>query len=770
MLVTVALSKTVTFYPQHALQLHVLLEKGTPMNRLGISRQRLKTLGICFLSILVVLTVIGIALTAGMGQSQARSRHIHVPYGYKMNTWKSTGPLHQPKNAPKFITNSFRNHRPTPTPKPATATPKPATATPTATATIAPTATATAVPTATATPSPTATATTIPTATATTVPTATPTPPPTDPPACTTTTLNLKILIISSDGNEADLPAITQALDYTGTPYTVYKAALTPNGLTPGMLSNNCQGNYQGVILTNGQLSYFNGSAWTSALSQTEWTNLWTYEASFGVREVSWYTYPTADFGFQAPTGAVDTSTAPLSVQLTAQGKTTFSYMNPSSVVQIQNAYTYLAQPLADGATTPLITDAQGNALALIHAYTDGRQTLATTYDSNPNLLHEIVYSYGYINWLTSGLFLGYRHVVMSPQSDDEFIDDDIWTPSTACGTPVDQTGTTYRITGADLQAFTNWQKQVRAGGIAPNLMVSMAFNGTGTVPGAYTPDTLTAQAKTDQSEYYWISHTYDHTNLDNVNGTTTTTELTQNNQVAQQMGFTNYSSDNMVTPDVSGLTNSAFLQAASNFGIRYLVSDTSVAGYNNPAPNVGIYNPLVPSILEVPRHPVNLFYNVATPDEWTAEYNCMYASYWGHNLTYAELIDEESQNLLIYLLRGDLDPWMFHQPNLAAYDGTHSLLGDLLDATLAKYAKYYNVQVLFPSFDDIGATFANRIHYGNAGVTASITGKTLTLTAQNAATVPVTGVNSTGSEQYGGQYISYITLNAGQSVTIPLP
>src|SRR5579883_2609752 len=48
---------------------------------------------------------------------------------------------------------------------------------------------------------------------------------------CTAINVDLKVLLIATDGTEADLPAITQALDYLGTPYTLYLAAKTPNGL-----------------------------------------------------------------------------------------------------------------------------------------------------------------------------------------------------------------------------------------------------------------------------------------------------------------------------------------------------------------------------------------------------------------------------------------------------------------------------------------------------------------------------------------------------------
>ncbi len=669
----------------------------------------------------------------------------------------------------------------TPPPAPTTTTQAPAdpptttpTDTPTATPTNTPTATPTNTPTATPTNTPTATPTNTPTATPTNTPTATPTNTPTATPTavpCTGTSLNLRVLVIATDGNEADLPAIQEELDYLGTPYTVYKAAATPGGLTANFLSNGCVGNYQGVILTNGLLAYDNNGAWVSALSQTEWTTLWTYEATFGVREISWYTYPSPDFGLNWPTSAVDTSTSPVSATLTTAGQPIFNYVNPTSTVAIQNAYTYLATPLADGLTTPLITDAKGDALAVLHSTTDGRQILALTYDSNPNLLHEIIYSYGYINWLTKGIFLGDRHVYLMPQVDDLFIDDDVWTPTTPCGTPVDQTGSVYRITGADFQAYTNWQQSVQANGLTANFKTAIAFNAYGTTADAgYSPDTLTPVVSNLEDQYYWINHTWDHQDLTNMDAAQTTSELTQNEQAAtQDIGLTNFSTDNMVTPGITGLTNPAFLNTAYQLGIRYLVSDTSIAGYNNPSPNAGIYNPIQPGILEIPRHPMNLFYNVGTPDEWLAEYNCMYQSFWGHAFTYPELLNEESQTLLTWMLQGNIDPVMFHQTNFQAYDGTHSLLSDLLSETFTKYAQYFNLPVLSPSFDTLGQDVAQRMQYNNSGVTATISGNSITITAQNPATIPVTGLNASGAEQYGGQYISHITLQAGQSVTLPL-
>lgn len=586
---------------------------------------------------------------------------------------------------------------------------------------------------------------------------------------CPLPTLDLKVLVIAADGNEADLPAIEQALNYLGTPYTLYEAVKTPGGLTAGLLATGCHGYYQGIILTDGVLSYFTGSSYVSALSQQEWTTLWAYQAMMGVRLLSWYTYPTADYGYQPVSGVLDTSTNPLNLTLTSAGQTAFSYMPTGASLAVQDAYTYLAGALTDGSSTPFLVDAAGHALGLVHKTSDGRESLSLTFDSNPNLIHSIVLSYGLVNWLTRGLFLGERHISLSPQVDDVLIDDSEWVPTTPCGTNVDATGFTYRITGGDLQSVLTWQNGIRARPGMQAVTLTQAFNGYGASAGAYQPDTLTPAVKSNQGQFAWVSHTYDHTNLDTVDYATAVSEITQNNQMATSLGLTHFTTGSMVTPDISGLTNPQYLQAAVDQGIRYVVTDTSRPGYANPAPNVGIYNPLQPSLLMLPRRPNNLFYNVSTPQEWAAEYNCLYQSFWGRDLSYQEILDQESQTLAIYMLKGDLDPWMFHQSNLRAYDGTHTLLGDLLGLTLQKYQQWYNLPIVSPTMDQLGQTVAARMQYLSGGVTASISGLTITLRAQRAARVPVTGLFTLGAQSYGGQYVSFVNLAAGQSLTLPL-
>src|SRR5688500_3102420 len=103
----------------------------------------------------------------------------------------------------------------------------------------------------------------------------------------------------------------------------------------------------------------------------------------------------------------------------------------------------------------------------------------------------------------------------------------------------------------------------------------------------------------------------------------------------------------------------------------------------------------LITEILMIPRYPTNLFYNLCTPPDWVSEYNHLFQAYWGRDLSYQEILGKESDIWLRYMIRYDMRPLMFHQPNVCAYDGVRSLLGDLIDTTMGKYNAMFNLPVL---------------------------------------------------------------------------
>ncbi|NBU11742.1 MAG: hypothetical protein EBS84_22550, partial [Proteobacteria bacterium] len=87
----------------------------------------------------------------------------------------------------------------------------------------------------------------------------------------------------------------------------------------------------------------------------------------------------------------------------------------------------------------------------------------------------------------------------------------------------------------------------------------------------------------------------------------------------------------------------------------------------------------------------------------------------------------------------------------------------------------------LSPTMDSLASTLQQRMAYNASGVVATLNANnTVTLTVKTAARIPVTGLKNGGmvshtgtttpaitAETYAGQTITYLTLAAGQSVTL---
>jgi hypothetical protein len=364
-------------------------------------------------------------------------------------------------------------------------------------------------------------------------------------------------------------------------------------------------------------------------------------------------------------------------------------------------------------------------------------------------------------------------------------LEDDMWDPNTSS----DQTGKVFRMNGADFNALLKWQNGLQARDAKfANIRMELPFNGVG-LSGIYTDTTLGDAISLNGFDFKWISHTYDHENLDAISASNATTELSANNQVRTDIGFEKYFLDSMIQPDISGLNNSQFLTAAYNFGIRNMLCDISHAdclGSTSGKPNTGYYidKTKLPatanaSILVIPRYAANLYYNVSTPAEWVSEYNYIYKSPGGLFPTFttpqtiSDIVNRESDMWLRYMMKYSIYSVMFHQPNLRAYDGTHSLLGDLMDATLNKYKALFSLPVKSPSQNAQAALIRSRMTFDAAGVTgvvklgATATTNTVTITAPKAADVPLTGLTAGTSANYGGQVQSTVKMAAGTSVSV---
>ncbi len=637
-------------------------------------------------------------------------------------------------------------------------------------------------------------------------------------PNCLTASTNavavdMRVLVISADSSEAVLPSITSTLQHLGIPFDVLVARDQVLDASVLCSTNGTgQGRYQGILLTTGSLGFQDSlGVFQSALSWEEWNLLWGYEAKYRVRQATFYTYPGSwpdTYGLGSPTAGVDTTTTPVITTLTnasptgsgnPTGRQVFSDLRATAPIVITNAYTYLAKSVAT-TVTPLLVDQQGNLIASINNYPDGRKNLALTADGNPYLSHTLKLNYGIINWVTKGLYIGQRQVFMSPQPDDLLMANDMWSPTANS----DTTGKTYRLTAYDYNKFIDWQTN-RNNTLPGNIVVEIPFNAIGSTSALPAQelypalvDDLTPAIKARSSPFFWVSHTYSHPYLDApLTYSMMLNELRLNDSAARlNLRLSGYFKDSLVTPNISGLNNIEALRAMKDFGIRYLVSDTSkYCGHRNqtvpprecPPPNHGIRHDIEPSLLMIPRYPSNLFYNVCTPTEWVSEYNFIYRAFWGRDLSYEEILGKESDTWLRYLLSFDIRPVMFHQPNMCAYDGTSSLLGDLINKTIAKYSA---ISVLPPKSRQqrqIGNLMDQRMKL--AAAMASTNGEPFTAKIVFGATTssivltnprnevlvaPITGVSAgpnASKETLGGQTTSRISVPAsGGVVTVTTP
>ncbi len=609
-------------------------------------------------------------------------------------------------------------------------------------------------------------------------------------PPGTETRVKLKLLLITATETETGFDAMKTFMTRIGVPFDVLVASqkiLTSDTLEaePGLA------NYSGVILTTNNLAYFDGITWLSAFDPIEWQILNDFERDYKIRQVTMYAFPDgANTGLNY-TGYADTSSTPLNVSLTTQGRQIFSDLKPDISIGIRQAYTYLAQVI-DGAI-PLLQTANGSVVAALHTSLDGREGLAVTAAHNQYLTHSLLLQYGLIRWVSRGVFLGEQKMYFAAHSDDYFLDNDVWNPSTHAN------GGVFRLRANDVISLVIWQQLFRfTNPLFNSFTIDHAFNGEGyqmnsranCFPiGSSSNDALSAATHCYHSAFRWINHTYGHLSFDDSTSLTeVNSQISRNLTVATGLGGLRLSAREfdpsvLVTgnhsglgyfDEVSPLVNAGKSRASANLvsgaqalGIRVLASNTSAptnspicistpedCSQNNPSPNQGLRFPSnLPAndILLQPRFPINIFYNTTTPVELTDEYNTIYRGYWGRDLSFQEIMDYESDVVISHILSGSVNPHFVHQSNLRNYGNGNCLLCVFMKNVANKYAKLKTLPVVNLSMADIAKRLLTRTAFDNAGASA-IWNKTtgvLTVTSTNpSAIIPLT--NPVQGTQYG--------------------
>ncbi|WP_151484001.1 hypothetical protein [Streptomyces albicerus] len=640
--------------------------------------------------------------------------------------------------------------------------------------------------------------------------------------------VDLKVLVV--DNGDSPVEAITEELKTTGIPYTTVD--LNDSGrptITEAFLSDTVDGapraKYQGVVLPN-EAPFGAGSA--------EQTALETYERTFGIPQVDAYTWAHPGVGLDYTSeggwaGAIDGREAAVTTAGQAgffgylDGPLTFEDNSPS----IQESYGYVARP-REGFTSyvDIAVPAGTGRGSLVGEYAhDGRRELVVTFAYNHYQQQFRVLARGIVEWLTQGVHLGQNRNYFSVHVDDVFAPDSRWDTVRNC-TPGDfdcvggdGEGTTpIRMTADDAVYAAQWQR-------TSDFTLDMVYNaGAGEEwksehGGA---DALTDQLLADKGEYRWINHTYTHPFLGcvqdtstvpwscakNADGTTRymsradiSAQIRDNQQWADSHGLP-VDSGELVTGEHSGLKtlpqqpddNPNLAGALADNGIEWTASDNSREPEQR---SVG-------TALTVPRHPMNVYYNVGTAEEMTDEYNWIYTSAADGGSGVCEnnptstclddpldaetgfesyIVPQEARIALGHAVSNDPRPHYVHQSNLAE----DRLLYPVLDKVLADYRALYadNAPLENPRQSDIGTELKRRADWQQAvadgDVTAYRVGTTVTVTAPSGTQIPVTAPEGTLKQlllgttafgtPYAGERSAWTTPEALQSaLTLRLP
>jgi hypothetical protein len=330
------------------------------------------------------------------------------------------------------------------------------------------------------------------------------------------TRVKLKLLVIAATEDESGLSALKTFLPQIGVPFDTLIATqtdLTAQTLEaePGL------GNYNGVILTTAGLSYYDGSAWASALDANEWSLLRQYEADYRVREVQYFSFPDG-----AGTGMSWNSVAsgtPNTMTLTTDGRSVFGYLKTNAQIPLKDTYTYFGTPV--GNAKPLLTTPEGTVAATT-SWPDGRESLSMTMAHNYYLTHSSVLTYGLVRWVSRGVFLGEKKMYFSAHIDDYFLPNDTWDVN------LKRNNLSFRLRPTDLQSTASWQTSFRTRfPTFAGFKFELFYNGLGFTPQAVSNcnpaansiDPLTSKSKCLKSNFYWGNHTYTHLFITNPAG-----------------------------------------------------------------------------------------------------------------------------------------------------------------------------------------------------------------------------------------------------------
>ncbi len=647
------------------------------------------------------------------------------------------------------------------------------------------------------------------------------------------TRVDMKLLIISAEGANADggngdpmLDAITFFAKEIGIPYDVLIAR--EESLTEDRLLNNGDGKYQGIITTDVNLGYDNGNgAFVSAFNEAEWNLLWQYAREFNVRQIALSGFPGTspeDYGLRNIPGLE--STAESTAQLTAQGASIFNSLKSTVSIPIKFAFTLQAELCGAACpnitTTPILLNQNtGNVLGAV-TEKDGREILSLTMTHNQFLTHSGLMAYDLINWITKGVFIGERRMYFTIDIDDHYLASAIWNPATNSNFPLEGPNTvTYRISATDLYAARDGVENLRSRFNTNTFNYNQVFNADKADPFATLScadnASLSSATLCVKDFFPWVSHTFTHAEMDFLSYQQARAEMELNINFAEAR--LPFDRQFLVTGKHSGLgwyriadapagaqcvvdqvqdefcqfgleaSNTAMLQAAEDLGVKYLAANRGWQTHVAECDSCLITHPLNSNIKLVPRWPTNIFFNTSTPEENTSEFNFLYGPgapivFFPVAQTWQQILDFEADIALRHILSSSPYPHYVHQANQREYTTGRSLVYDFSEAVLEEYSQYFSLPLISQDWAELTQTLEKRTSFFNAGASGVIDMKDnsiVSISSANGGTVFVTGVtlsSAVNTFSYGNKTISELQLAAGGTTnptnpgnpTIPTP
>ncbi|WP_037889522.1 hypothetical protein [Streptomyces viridochromogenes] len=610
--------------------------------------------------------------------------------------------------------------------------------------------------------------------------------------------IDLRVLVV--DNGDSPVRAIAAQLKSTGIPYTTVDLtdANRPK-ITQAFLSDTVNGRprakFQGVVLPN-ETPFGAGSAEQSALE--------SYERTYGIPQVDAYTWahPGVGLDYTSEGGWAGTLDGRAAAVTDAGRAGYFGYLDGAFTFEdndgaVQESYGYVARPRT-GFTSyvDLPVPAGSGRGSLIGEYRhDGRRELVVTFAYNEHQQQFRVLARGIVEWLTQGVHLGQSRNYFAVHVDDIFAPDSRWDTERNC-TPGDfdcvggdGEGTTpIRMTAEDAAHAAQWQRE-------HGFTLDMVYNaGSGEAWKSEHggTDPLTDRLLADKAEYRWINHTYTHPFLGCVQDTSTvpwscaenadgSTRYMSRSDIAAQIrnnhnwGVTKglpLDRTELVTGEHSGLRtlpqqpddNPGLAGALADNGVKWIASDNSREPRQR---SVG-------AALTVPRHPMNVYYNVGTEEEMVDEYNWIYTSAADGGSGVCEtnpaatcladpldpatgydshIVPQEARTALGHVVSGDPRPHYAHQSNLAEDRTLYPVLEQVLADYQALFADNTPVQNLAQRA--IGTELQRRAAWqsalANGSVTAYRVGGTVTVTAPSGTQIPVTAPEGTTKQLFIG-------------------